>query len=51
MEYMGRQVRKKDNIGMRTVQQHEDSVEFGRSLYTLPLGQWNTHEDNVNLFG
>ena len=44
---MGRQVRKKDNICIRTVQQYEDSVESVRSMYTLPLGQYNTHEDNA----
>ena len=44
---MGRQVRKKDNTCMRTVQQYQDSVESVRSLHTLPLGQCNTHEDNA----
>ena len=44
---MGRQVRKKDNICMRTVQQYEDSVESVRSLYVLPLGQCSTNEDNA----
>ena len=37
----------KDNICIRTVQQYEDSVESVRSMYTLPLGQCNTHEDNA----
>ena len=35
------------NICMRTVQQYEDRVESVRSLYTLPLGQCNTHVDNT----
>ena len=41
---MGRQVRKKDNICIRTIQQYVESV---RSMYALPLGQCNTHEDNA----